>query len=141
MPTINYETIAPNIGTVTINGGTVNVSWKDPLTGAPMGESSATMSYDSSLGGQMQSSVKRSVVNEIFYAAIRFVTSLLGSGAAGRVVSNAAYTASSELQSRALQNTGYTKATEREAVTRAFESVRDSFVWDEGKQRFVTKAM
>ncbi|MEO7966129.1 MAG: hypothetical protein ABIT38_19675, partial [Gemmatimonadaceae bacterium] len=110
----------------------------DPVSGAAMGESSATMSADASLGGRVQESVKRSIVSEIGYAIVRFVTSLVG-GSAGRIVSNAAYTASSELQSRALSGAGYTKATEQEAVTRAFASVQNFFVWDEGKGRFVSK--
>lgn len=138
MPAIDYDTIAPNVANVSVQGSQVRVSWKDPASGAPMGESSASMSVDASVGGRVQESVKRSVVNEIAAGALRFVSGLLGGGA-GRVVTNAAYTASAELQSRALSGAGYTEGSRREAVVHAFASVQNYFVWDEGAQRFVSK--
>lgn len=138
MPAIDYDTIAPNVASVSVQGPQVRVTWKDPVSGAPMGESSATMSVDASVGGRVQESVKRSVVNEIASSALRFVSGLVG-GSVGRVVTNAAYSASSELQSRALSGAGYTDASRREAVVRAFASVQNYFVWDEGAGRFVSK--
>jgi hypothetical protein len=138
MPTINYATIAPNVANITVQGSQVRIAWKDPVTGAAMGESSATMAADSSVGGRVQESVKRSVVNEIAATIVRFVTSLIG-GSAGRVVNNAAYTASSELQSRALSGASYTESSRQAAIVQAFESVRSFFVWDEANGRFVSK--
>jgi len=135
---IDYGTIEQNVARVDVQGSQVRVSWKDPLTGAAMGESSATMSTDQSMGGRVQASVKRSLVNEVASGAMRFVGGLLG-GSAGRVVRDAAYTASSDIQSRALADVGYTDATKREAVVRAFAAVQSFFVWDERSGRFVGK--
>ena len=83
-------------------------------------------------------SVKRSVASEVVYGAARFVASLLG-GAAGRVVSNAAYTAAGDINSRATAGVDYTEASRQAAIVTAFETVKPSFVWDEPQRRFVAR--
>jgi hypothetical protein len=103
-----------------------------------MGESSATMAVDDSVGGRVQANIKRSIVSEIGSAIARFVSNLLG-GAAGRVLSNAAYTASSDLQYKATANVGYTEATRRAAIVSAFRSVEAYFIWNEARERFESK--
>ena len=138
MKPIDYAVIEPNIASVHVEGQTVRVSWKCPQTGRMMGESSATMSVDDSVGGRVQANVKRSIVSEIGSAVARFVSSLLP-GAAGRVLSNAAYTATSDLQSRATANVDYTEATRRAAVVSAFNSVQAYFSWNDARERFESK--
>jgi hypothetical protein len=138
MKPIDYAVIEPNISGVQVDGNTVRVSWKCPQTGKMMGESSATMAVDDSVGGRVQANIKRSIVSEIGSAVARFVSNLLG-GAAGRVLSNAAYTASSDLQSKATANVGYTEATRRAAIVTAFNSVQAYFTWNESRERFESK--
>jgi hypothetical protein len=66
------------------------------------------------------------------------VAGLLG-GAAGRVVSNAAYTAAGDINSRITAGSDYTEASRQAAIVTAFEAVKPSFVWDEQRKRFVTR--
>ena len=138
MNLVQYETIVPNIAQVNVDGGQVRVSWKCPSTGREVAQSTASMSADPSVTARVQASVQRSVASEIIYGAARFVGSLLG-GAAGRVVSNAAYTAAGEINSRATAGSDYTEASRRAAIVTAFESVKASFVWDDQKQRFIAR--
>jgi hypothetical protein len=136
MNPVQYGTIAPNIARVQVDGATVHVTWKCPATGQEVGQSSADMSADDAMTSRVQASVARSVASEVIYGAARFVAGLLG-GAAGRVVSNAAYTAANDINTRVTANVDYTEASRQEAIVRAFESVKPSFAWDEGQRRFV----
>jgi hypothetical protein len=135
---VTYERIAASIAAVTVHGAEVRVHWKNPLTGAPMGESSALMSVDMSLAARVKAQAKRSVVQEIAAAFMRALSGALG-GSAGRIVRDMAYTASHDLQSRALAGVNYTESTRREAVVRAFAAVQDRFTWDASGRRFVAR--
>lgn len=138
MNPIPYDTIAPNIAHVDVEGSLIQVRWKCPLTGRELGQSSANMSADPSVAARVQASVKRSIASEIIYGAARLISGVLG-GAAGRVVSNAAYTAASDINQRVTAGSDYTEASRREAIVAAFESVKASFVWDEQQQKFVAR--
>lgn len=138
MNPVSYDTIAPNIAQVDVNGAIVRVSWKCPLTGREVGQSTASMSADPSVAARVQASVQRSVASEIIYGAARMVAGLLG-GAAGRVVGNAAYTAAGEINSRVTAGSDYTEASRKAAILTAFESVKPSFVWDDQGKRFIAR--
>ena len=138
MTPIGYDAIVPNIANVDVNGAVVQVRWKCPATGRDLGESTATMAADPSVTARVQASVKRSIASEIIYGAARIVAGLLG-GAAGRVVSNAAYTAANDINTRMTSGVDYTEASRQAAIVTAFEMVKPSVVWDEERQRFVAK--
>ena len=138
MEPVPYEAIVPNIARVDVDGAQVRVSWKCPATGRDLGQSTANMSADPSVVGRVQASVKRSIASEIIYGAARVVAGLLG-GMAGRVVSNAAYTAAADINAKATAGSDYTEASRKAAIVTAFESVKPSFVWDEKRQRFVAR--
>jgi hypothetical protein len=138
MNPVPYDAIVPNIAQVDVNGALVRVSWKCPLTGREVGQSTASMSADPSVAGRVQASVERNVASEIIYGAARLIAGMLG-GAAGRVVSNAAYTAAGEINSRVTAGSDYTEASRRAAIVSAFESVKPSFVWDDQRQKFVAR--
>ena len=138
MNPVQYGTIAPNIAHVQVDGPTVHVTWKCPVTGRQVGRSSATMSADDSMTSRVQASVARSVASEVIYGAARFVAGLLG-GAAGRVVSSAAYTAANDLNTGATADVDYTEASRQAAIVTAFESVKPSFQWDDTERRFVVR--
>ena len=136
---IRYETIEPNIAQVEVQGGQVRVQWKCAATGRAMGESGAWMAADPSTGTRLKASVQRSVVSELVYGAARMASSWLG-GAAGRIVSNAVYTAASDVHRRATANADFSDASRRDAVVAAFAAVQPGFVWDDAAQRFVARA-
>jgi hypothetical protein len=138
MDPIGYDSILANIAKVDLNGAQVEVTWKCPVTGRVVGQSTATMSADPSVAGRVLASVKRSVASEVVYGAARFVTSLLG-GAAGRVVSNAVYTAAGDINSRATAGVDYSEASRQAAIVTAFESMKSSFNWDEPRRQFVAR--
>jgi hypothetical protein len=136
MNPIRYEVIAPNIARVDVAGPQVQVTWKDPFTGREVGQSTGYMAPDQSLGSRVQASVKRNIVYEIVYGIARFIASRLG-GTAGRIVSNATYTAAGDINYKATAGVDYTEASRQAAIVAAFEAVRSSFTWDEQGQRFV----
>lgn len=138
MNPVRYDTIVANIARVDVNGAQVQVTWKCPVTGHEVGQSTATMSADPSVAGKVQASVKRSIASEVVNGAARLVAGLLG-GAAGRIVSNAAYTAAGEFNSRLTAGVDYTQASRQAAIVTAFEAMKPSFVWDEQRQRFVAR--
>lgn len=138
MVPVAYDTIVPNIAYSNVDGAVVQVTWKCPVTGREVGQSTATMSADPSVTSRVQASVKRSIASEIIYGAARMVAGLLG-GAAGRVVSNAAYTAAADINTRVTATVDYTEASRRAAVVTAFETVKGSFVWDDAQQRFLAR--
>ena len=136
MNPVGYDTIAPNIAYSSVDGAVVQVTWKCPVSGREVGQSTATMSADTSVGSRVQASVKRSIASEIIYGAARIVAGLLG-GAAGRVVSNAAYTAAADINTRVTADVDYTEASRQAAIVAAFEAVRPSLVWDDRRQQFI----
>lgn len=135
---VGYDTILPNVARVEVSDAVVNVTWKCPLTGREVGQSSATMAPDDSVTSRVQASVKRSIASEIIYGATRMVAGLLG-GAAGRVISNAAYTAAADINHKVTAGVDYTEASRQAAIVAAFESVQSSFVWDDKRRRFVAQ--
>jgi hypothetical protein len=138
MDPIHYETIAPNIGQVQVNGAQIQVTWKDPDSGREVGRSTSYMAADTALGSRVGASVKRSIVSEVVYGLARLISGRVG-GVAGRVISNATYTAANDVNARATSNVGYTEASRRAAIVSAFESVRASFEWDDQRQQFRAK--
>jgi hypothetical protein len=135
---VGYDTIAPNIDSVDVDGAAIHVRWRCPVTGRHVAQSTAHMSADASLTARVQANVKRSIASEIIYGAARLVAGLLG-GAAGRVVSNAAYTAANDINQRATAGVDYTEASRQAAIVTAFEAVQESFVWNEKERQFVAK--
>ena len=138
MNPVDYDTIEPNIARVELDGAQVQVFWKCPATGREIGQSAATMAADASVTSRVQASVKRSIASEVIYGAARIIAGLLG-GAAGRVVSNAAYTAAADINTRVTADVDYTEASRQAAIVTAFETVKPSFVWDEQHRRFVAR--
>jgi hypothetical protein len=139
MAAVRYDTIAPNIALVEVNGATVQVTWKCPVSGREIGRSTATMAADSTMTSRVQASVARSLASEVIYGAARFVAGLVG-GTAGRVVSNAAYTAAGDLNTRVTAGVDYTEASRQAAIVAAFDAVKTSFVWDDRQGRFVAQS-
>jgi hypothetical protein len=138
MSAVTYDVIANNVAEVQVNGGQVQVTWKCPVTGRVVGTSTGSMAADNSLGHRVGASLKRSIASEIIYGLARTIAGLLG-GAAGRVISNATYTAAGDINTRMTANVDYSEDTRRAAVVAAFESVKGSFDWDEKRRQFVAK--
>jgi hypothetical protein len=138
MDTITYDSIAPNVGQVSVDGAQVNITWKCPVSGRVVGTSTGWMSADSSLGSRVGASVKRSIANEVIYGAARLLSSFIG-GAAGRVISNATYTAAADINTRATSGVDYTEASRQAAIVVAFDAVKESFTWDDARRQFVAR--
>ncbi len=139
MADITYEMIAANVANAKTNGSTVDIAWKCAATSKDMGRSTASMSMDHSMGGQVANSVKQSVIREMGYAVMNFVGKLIGGGAAGRVVRDATYTASNQVSSDVRTAAQYTESSKRAAIVEAFKSVADKYDWDEAKRQFIAK--
>lgn len=138
MSTVSYDSIAPNIAEVRTEGAQVHVAWKCPATGRAVGVSVGAMTADPSLSTRVGASVKRSVASELIYGAARLVSNIVG-GAAGRVISSAAYTAAGDLNARATSGVDYSEASRQAAIVAAFQAVESLFVWDEGRRQFIAR--
>jgi hypothetical protein len=139
MDSVGYDMILANVDKVDVNGSQVQVTWKCPVTGRVVGESTATMSADPSVTGRVFASVKRSVASEVIYGAARLVANLLG-GVAGRVVSNAAYTAAGDINARVTEGVDYSEDSRKAAILSAFETMKPAFTWDEQRRQFVARS-
>ena len=138
MDPVGYDMILANVDKVDVNGAQVQVTWKCPVTGQVVGESTANMTADPSVTGRVFASVKRTVASEVIFGVARLVSSLLG-GAAGRVVSNAAYTAAGDINSRVTDGVDYTEGSRKAAILAAFETMKPAFTWDEQRRQFVAR--
>jgi len=138
MDPVGYGMILANIAKVDVNGAQVQVTWKCPVTGRVVGDSTATMSADPSVSGRVFASVKRTMASEVIYGAARFVANLLG-GVAGRVVSSAAYTAAGDINSRVTAGVDYTEDSRQAAIVAAFEAMKPSCTWNEQRRQFVAR--
>ncbi|MFO1288634.1 MAG: hypothetical protein U1F49_20235 [Rubrivivax sp.] len=138
MNAVSYDAISPNIAGARTDGAEVRVTWRCPATGRAVGESTASMAADPSLTSRVGASVKRSIASELIYGAARLVSNLVG-GAAGRVISNAVYTAANDINTRATSGVDYSEASRQAAVVAAFETVKDSFAWDEKRRQFIAR--
>ena len=136
MSAITYDSIEDNIEQVSVDGGVVNVRWKCPASGRRIGSSTASMTADQSITSRVGASVKRSIASEMIYGAARIVSGLIG-GAAGRVISNAVYTAANDINTRAVAGVDYSEASRREAIVLAFEAVKSNFEWNDSRRQFV----
>lgn len=136
---LTYQQLARNIANISTEGAQLRVLWKDVRSSALAGESVATMVADASIGGRMRATMKRSIVQEIAGSIMRAISSALG-GSAGRVVRDVAYSASYDLQSRALAGVAFSEESRRDAVVRAFAAVRHHFVWDVALGAFVVRS-
>jgi hypothetical protein len=83
MNPISYDSIAPNIAQVSVDGAQVQISWRCPLTGRTVGASTGSMTADPSLASRVGASVKRSIASEVIYGAARLVSGLLEERRAG----------------------------------------------------------
>lgn len=136
MNVIAYDSIAANVAQVSIEGAQVQVTWKCPVSGRTVGQSTGAMAADPALVSRVGASVKRSIAYELIYGAARLVANVLG-GVVGRVLSNAVYTAAGDLNARATENVDYSEASRQAAIVAAFEAVKSSFMWDEARRQFV----
>ena len=73
MPHVNYDNIEPNIAEVDIEGATVNVKWKCPVSGRVVGESSAGMSPVATTAKKATNAAKKALLFEALGALNRFI--------------------------------------------------------------------
>ena len=135
MPALNYDAIEPNIAEVDINGPTVEVTWKCPVSGKVIGSSEAVMQPSISASNQVKTSVKRTVVNEVIQFLNNTVVSMIG-GSAGRVARAATSAARTGID-RKVSKPKFDEETEHAAVVVAFRKVMDRFDWDEDRELYV----
>jgi hypothetical protein len=136
--TIAYDAIAANVAQVLVEGAQVQVTWKCPVTGRTVATSTAGMVADNSLGNRVGASIKRSLASEVIYGAARLITGFVG-GAAGRIISNAVYTAAGDIDARSTAGVDYTQASREAAIVAAFDAVKPQFVWDTARNQFVAR--
>lgn len=135
MPHITYDTIEPNVAETEVDGSTIVVTWKCPVSGKIVAKSEAGMEAATSTARNMAQATQRTLIEAALQGFVSFISNTFG-GVAGRVATSAAYPA----RAGAIQQVGrpvYTKASENAATVAAFEQVRDKFRWDENRELFV----
>ena len=135
MPNVNYDNIEPNIAEVDVDGATVSVKWKCPVSGRVVCESSAAMTPIASTSKKATSMAKKALLYEGLAALNRFISHTFG-GVAGKMATSA----SVALRQGGEQTIGrptYNTASEHAAVVNAFRQVEKKFKWDEDRELFV----
>ncbi|MCA1685402.1 MAG: hypothetical protein LC745_05350 [Planctomycetia bacterium] len=135
MSTVNYDNIEPNIAEVDVNGATVNVKWKCPVSGGVVCQSSAGMKPLADTTTVAKGHVQKTLLKEAISAFNRFISQTFGA-TAGKV----AVAASGAVHQGAERSIGkpvFNTATEHEAVVNAFKQVESQFKWDEDRELFV----
>ena len=121
MSNLNYDNIEPNIAEVDVNGATVNVKWKCPVSGRVVCESSAAMTPIATTSKKATNAAKKALLYEALGALNRFISHTFG-GTAGKMVG----AASVSLRQGGEQTIGkptFNTASEHAAVEIAFREV------------------
>src|SRR6476619_631945 len=135
MPHVTYDNIEPNIAEVDVDGATVNVKWKCPVSGRVICESSTGMTPVANTPKKATNMAKKALLYEALGALNRFISHTFG-GTAGKMAASA----SVALRQGGEQTIGkptYNTASEHAAVVEAFRMVEKKFKWDEDRELYV----
>jgi len=131
MAEVTYDQLKNNIAEEEVNGSTVTVTFKCPVT-EKLYHAVATMRPEKGVAAN----VKKQAKNELLYAARRGLRGLLrgvlGGGRVGYAAGNAA--------ARSVPQAGsptFGRASREAAVVEAFEAVAPELAWDDARKAFV----
>lgn len=113
----------------------MQVSFRCPVTSKTV-EATGHLQHSNTMGGQVTSRAKRSVMWSIRSALRRSIRSALGYGIAGRLAADMASGATDGMTRGSSQS--YSEAEQKDAIVRAFESVSRSFMWDAQNNRYIS---
>lgn len=131
---IKYDDIYRNIAKSDIQGAVVKVSWKCPISDEIIAESSAQMVADKSLKGNMSSELTKGMINQAKGWFASFATSILG-GQAGHTVRRMGTTLANHMG----KQQQYGEEVQKEAIVKAFDKVKDKFVYSEDAMIYEAK--
>jgi hypothetical protein len=123
---INYDDIYRNIANSVVEGSVVRVSWKCPISDEIIAESSAQMTADKSLQGDMYKELTRGLLQTTKGWFASLATSVLG-GEAGNTVRRMGTTMANHIG----QKQSYGEDIQKTAIVKAFEKVKDKFVYSD----------
>jgi hypothetical protein len=123
MDPVGYDMILANVAKVDVNGAQVQVTWKCPVTGKVVGEFHCEHVRRPFRDGKgfRERQVQRRIRTRLWRRADH--RQPIG-WAAGRVVSNAAYTAAGDINSRVTAGVDYTEDSRQAAIVAAFETMK-----------------
>lgn len=132
----DFTHIEPLIVNLQEQGRSVQVMFQCPMTGHQF-SGRASAARDHSLG----SKVKKNTQQSLLYAAQRALSQVLrevfGHNSLGRMASDVTrrtmYSASSQMMN------GLSTKEKEQAIVKAFQSVRQNFMWDENHMRWISK--
>jgi hypothetical protein len=138
MKPVSYDQIEPNIAEVDVQGDSVVVTWKCPVTGATVGQSGAAMEFNAT-----EQIVKRGVARSLQMSFLDNVMSkvglLFGSNSIGYQVAKAVSAPLASNAANQFSKVRYTDAMRRKATVAAFNAVSKKFAWDEDRGQYVAK--
>ena len=131
---INYDDIYRNIAKSVVEGSTVRVSWKCPISDEIIVESSAQMVADKSLKGNMHKEFTRGLLQMTKGWFASFATSILG-GQAGNTVRRMGTT----LANHVGKQQSYSEDVQKAAIVQAFEKIQTKFEYSEEYMFYAAK--
>ena len=132
---INYDDIYRNIADSSVEGNTIRVSWKCPVSEEIVAESSAQIKADNSLQGNMYQELTRGIVQQTKGWFASLATSVLG-GQAGNTVRRMGTTLANHVGKQ--QKYGSEEA-QKAAIVSAFEKVKEKFEYSDEYMFYTAK--
>ena len=132
---INYDDIYRNISKSVVEGSTVRVSWKCPISDEIVCQSTAQMVADKSLKGNMSKELTRGVLQMTKGWFASLATSILG-GQAGNTVRRMGST----LANHVGKQQSYGEDVQKAAIVQAFEKIQNKFEYSEEYMFYAAKA-
>jgi hypothetical protein len=132
----SYEQIQPLIQSADVWGTQMHCRFRCPVSGATAEASIEMQSLAGKVAGTAVATAKQNVLWSVRSAVTSAIWKSAGSGILGRVASDAAYTAMSQVDVPASGPT-FSEKDKREAVVKAFATVAGAFRWDESGQRLI----
>ncbi len=130
----SYDDIEPLIADSKIDGSTIEVSFRCPVTQTEV-PSQGTMRAGRDVSSVAQRSVKRSLSQSLRRAVFSAIRGALGSGLLGRAGQDVARSVLTDATDK--MNHTHSSGEKQAALLEAFEQVQSQFVWDAKSSRWV----
>ncbi len=131
---VKYDDIYRNIAKSDVQGTSVNVTWKCPISEEVIGQSSGQMVAKKDLKSEMGSELTRGAIQQAKYFVAKLATSLFG-GMAGNTIRRMGSTVANHVQ----KAQKYGEEEQKEAILKAWDKVKDKFEYSQECLVYIAK--
>ncbi len=137
MSDLTYDDIAPLIADQKQDTNVLAVTFRCPQTGREV-TADALLESSDGVGSSVRDAVKREASWNVFSLVARWISRLFGGGIAGSMAGSIGGDIAYDQVSERGEHI-YSKKQKQAAALRAFESVRDQFVFDEASKQWLAR--